>query len=80
MIRAILILGLVVFFVPSLAGASDEVECEIEVQRDGSTKVEYENDLTGAECSAVFGPELTPSAADLQCVDLCLALLPEPAP
>ena len=82
MIRLILILGLVVFFVPSLAGASDddsdsdEVECEIELDDDGFTEVEYENDLTGAECDAEFGPGVPPSAADLQCVELCRALLP----
>ena len=81
MIRLILILGLVVFFLPSLAGAGEVEECEIEAHGDGFIEVEYENDATGVECSAGIDPDpgVTPSAEDLQCVELCRAMLPEPA-
>ncbi len=78
MIRLILILGLVVFFVPSLAGADEDVECEIEVHDDGFTEVEYENDVTGAECTAVIAPASTPTAEAQACIELCETLLPEP--
>ena len=78
MIRFLLVLGLVVFFVPSLALADEEEECEIEVHDDGFTEVEYENDVTGVECSAVIPPNTTPSPADQACIELCRALLPEP--
>ncbi|MFQ5514777.1 MAG: hypothetical protein ACE5FG_10080, partial [Myxococcota bacterium] len=80
MIRSILILGLVVFFVPSLAGADEEVECEIEAHDDGFTEVEYENDVTGFECSAIIDPATGPSPAAQACIELCEALLPEAPP
>ena len=80
MTRLILILGLVVFFVPSLAAADEEVECEIEVHDDGFTEVEYENDVTGAECMAIIPPGTTPSAEDQACIALCEALLPDSPP
>ena len=76
MIRLILISSLVVFFAPSLAGADEDVECEIEVHDDAFTEVEYENDLTGVECSAIIPPGTTPSAEDQACIELCRAVLP----
>ena len=75
MIRLILILGLVVFFVPSLAGADEEVECEIEVQDDGFIEVEYEDDATGDECSVVIPPGTSASLEEQECIDKCKALL-----
>ena len=80
MIRSSLILGLMVFFVPSPVGADEEVECEIEVHDDGFTEVEYENDLTGVECSAIIPPGTTPSAEDQACIELCRGLVPEVCP
>ncbi len=76
MVRLILILGLVVFFVPSLAAADEVEECEIEIHDDGFTEVEYENDVTGVECAAIIPPGATPTAADQACIELCRALVP----
>ena len=80
MIRLILISTLMLFFVPSLAGADEFEECEVEIHDDGFTEVEYENDVTGAECTAIIAPASTPSAEDQACIALCRALLPEPGP
>ena len=80
MIRSILILGLVVFFVPSLAGAGEFEECEVELHDDGSTEVSYENDVTGFECTVIIAPATTPTAEAQACIALCEALLPEPPP
>ena len=76
MIRLILISSLVVFFAPSLAGAAEEVECEIELHDDGFVEVEYEDDATGVECSAVIVPGVTPSQDDLECLFLCRQIGP----
>ena len=83
MIRLILISSLVVFFVPSLAAAGEFEECEIELHDDGFTEVEYEDDVTGVECTAIIPPGATPTAADQACLDLCeglLAISPEAVP